>query len=60
VLHKSGPIAAHRKHGVGLILGGFLHFQEEIEHFGAKALPLVHKIEESEWDSVGEPVLVSA
>ena len=27
-------IAAYRKRGVDLILGGFLHFQEEIEYFG--------------------------
>ncbi len=53
-------IAAYRKRGVDLILGGFLHFQEEIEYFGAKVLPLVREIEEAERDSVGEPVLVSA
>ena len=29
-------IAAYRKRGVDLILGGFLHFQEEIEYFGAQ------------------------
>ena len=28
-------IAAYRKRGVDLILGGFLHFQEEIEYFGS-------------------------
>ncbi len=37
--------AAYRKRGVDLILGGFLHFQEEIEYFGAKVLPLVREIE---------------
>lgn len=26
-------------------MGGFLHFQEEIEYFGAKVLPLVREIE---------------
>ncbi|BAP95860.1 Putative alkanesulfonate monooxygenase [Mycobacteroides abscessus subsp. massiliense] len=38
-------IAAYRRRGVDLILGGFLHFQEEIEYFGAKVLPLVREIE---------------
>ena len=53
-------VAAYRKRGVDLILGGFLHFQEEIEYFGAKVLPLVREIEESEEDSVDSPVLASA
>ena len=52
-------IAAYRKRGVDLILGGFLHFQEEIEYFGARVLPLVREIEESERDSVDSPVLTS-
>ena len=38
-------IVAYRRRGVDLILGGFLHFQEEIEYFGAKVLPLVREIE---------------
>lgn len=38
-------IAAYRRRGVDLILGGFLHFQEEIEYFGEKVLPLVREIE---------------
>ncbi|MCW2555112.1 MAG: dimethyl sulfone monooxygenase SfnG, partial [Mycobacterium sp.] len=41
-------IAAYRKRGVDLILGGFLHFQEEIEYFGATVLPLVREIEAGE------------
>jgi FMNH2-dependent dimethyl sulfone monooxygenase len=53
-------IAAYRKRGVDLILGGFLHFQEEIEYFGANVLPLVREIEQSEEDSRDRPVLVSA
>ena len=36
-------IAAYRKRGVDLILGGFLHFQEEIEYFGSRVLPLVRE-----------------
>src|SRR4029077_14246986 len=53
-------IAEYRKRGVDLILGGFLHFQEEIEYFGANVLPLVREIEDSEQNSVDSPVLVSA
>ena len=53
-------VAAYRKRGVDLILGGFLHFQEEIEYFGSRVLPLVREIEDSEEDSLGSPVLVSA
>ena len=50
-------IVAYRKRGVDLFLGGFLHFQEEIEYFGARVLPLVREIEDSEADSEGEPSL---
>jgi FMNH2-dependent dimethyl sulfone monooxygenase len=53
-------VAAYRKRGVDLILGGFLHFQEEIEYFGSRVLPLVREIEDSEQDSVDSQVLVSA
>jgi FMNH2-dependent dimethyl sulfone monooxygenase len=53
-------VAAYRKRGVDLILGGFLHFQEEIEYFGSRVLPLVREIEDSEEDSIGAPVLASA
>jgi dimethylsulfone monooxygenase len=53
-------VAAYRKRGVDLILGGFLHFQEEIEYFGSRVLPLVREIEDSEQDSIDSPVLVSA
>jgi FMNH2-dependent dimethyl sulfone monooxygenase len=52
-------IAAYRKRGVDLILGGFLHFQEEIEYFGANVLPLVREIEDSEANSYDASVLVS-
>ena len=53
-------MAAYRKRRVDLILGGFLHFQEEIAYFGAKVLPLVREIERSEQDSVRAPVFASA
>jgi dimethylsulfone monooxygenase len=38
-------IVAYRRRGVDLILAGFLHFQEEIEYFGARVLPLVRELE---------------
>jgi FMNH2-dependent dimethyl sulfone monooxygenase len=44
-------IVAYRKRGVDLILGGFLHFQEEIEYFGAKILPLVRELEAAATDA---------
>ena len=53
-------IAAYRKRGVDLILGGFLHFQEEIEYFGQKVLPLVREIEAADQTAPDAPVLVSA
>lgn len=37
-------IVAYRKLGVDLILTGFLHFQEELEAFGEKVLPLVREL----------------
>lgn len=40
-------IVEYRRRGVDLILGGFLHFQEEIEYFGAHVLPLVRELEAS-------------
>jgi FMNH2-dependent dimethyl sulfone monooxygenase len=52
-------IAAYRRRGVDLILGGFLHFQEEIEYFGARVLPLVREIEDAERDSAFAPVLTA-
>ncbi|MBI3690518.1 MAG: LLM class flavin-dependent oxidoreductase, partial [Mycolicibacterium aromaticivorans] len=53
-------ISAYRKRGVDLILGGFLHFQEEIEYFGARVLPLVREIEAAESDSIAAPLQASA
>lgn len=31
--------------GVDLVLCGFLHFQEEVDYFGKKVLPLVRELE---------------
>jgi FMNH2-dependent dimethyl sulfone monooxygenase len=53
-------IAAYRKRGVDLILGGFLHFHEEIEYFGSRVLPLVREIENAEEKWADAPVLASA
>lgn len=38
-------IVAFKEIGVDLILAGFLHYQEEIEYFGRRVLPLVRELE---------------
>lgn len=38
-------IVAYKDVGVDLILAGFLHFQEEVEFFGRRVLPLVRELE---------------
>src|SRR4051812_40032717 len=38
-------IAAYKAAGVNLILGGFLHYQEEVAVFGQRVIPLVRQIE---------------
>ena len=38
-------IVEYRRRGVDLLLLGFLHFQEELEQFGEKVIPLVREIE---------------
>jgi FMNH2-dependent dimethyl sulfone monooxygenase len=38
-------IVEYRELGVGLILGGFLHFQEEVDYFGREVLPIVRELE---------------
>ncbi len=38
-------IVEYRRRGVDLLLLGFLHFQEELEQFGAKVIPLVRELE---------------
>ena len=54
-------IAAYRKRGVDLILGGFLHFQEEIEYFGAqRAAAGARNRSSPKRIRVDAPVLVSA
>jgi FMNH2-dependent dimethyl sulfone monooxygenase len=38
-------IVALKGIGVNLILGGFLHYHEEVEYFGKRVLPLVRELE---------------
>ncbi len=38
-------IVALKTVGVDLVLAGFLHFQEEVEYFGKRVLPLVRELE---------------
>ncbi len=38
-------IVALKAVGVDLVLAGFLHFQEEVEYFGQRVLPLVRELE---------------
>ncbi len=38
-------IVAYKNEGVNLILGGFLHYLEEVDYFGKKVLPLVRELE---------------
>ena len=41
-------IVAYKAQGVNLILGGFLHYLEDVEAFGKKVLPLVRALEEKQ------------
>jgi FMNH2-dependent dimethyl sulfone monooxygenase len=41
-------IVAYKAEGVNLILGGFLHYLEDVEHFGKKVLPLVRELEDKQ------------
>jgi FMNH2-dependent dimethyl sulfone monooxygenase len=38
-------IVALKQAGVDLVLAGFLHFQEEVEYFGRRVMPLVRELE---------------
>ena len=55
-LHSAGWFD---RNGIDLILGGFLHFQEEIEYFGEKVLPLVREIEGAQSDTAPTPAGVA-
>ncbi|MGP3999515.1 dimethylsulfone monooxygenase SfnG [Streptomyces sp. 8N706] len=39
-------IVAYKQLGVDLLLLGFLHYQEEVEYFGRRVLPLVRELED--------------
>ena len=41
-----------KRRGVDLFLLGFLHFQEEVEHFGQHVLPIVRELEAAERERV--------
>ena len=41
-------IVAYKAEGVNLILGGFLHYLEEVEYFGKRVLPLVRELEDEQ------------
>jgi FMNH2-dependent dimethyl sulfone monooxygenase len=43
--HIAERIVAYKAAGVDLILGGFLHFQEEVAYFGTHVMPLVRELE---------------
>lgn len=53
-------IAAYRKRGVHLILGGFPQCQEEIEYFGVRVLPLVREIDAADASSADSSMRASA
>lgn len=42
--YRVQPVVAYRELGANLTLAGFLPFQEEVEYFGAKVLPLVREL----------------
>jgi dimethylsulfone monooxygenase len=41
-------IVAYKEAGADLILGGFLHYLEDVEQFGKKVLPIVRELEEQQ------------
>ncbi|HEY3776334.1 MAG TPA: dimethyl sulfone monooxygenase SfnG [Solirubrobacteraceae bacterium] len=54
-------IIEYRRLGVDLILGGFLHFQEEVEAFGREVIPLVREMEvDAGLDPAAVPVPVAS
>ncbi|MBK0867932.1 MULTISPECIES: dimethylsulfone monooxygenase SfnG [unclassified Saccharopolyspora] len=48
-------IIEYKKRGANLILLGFLHYLEDVEHFGQHVLPIVRELE-AELDRKGDPV----
>jgi FMNH2-dependent dimethyl sulfone monooxygenase len=41
-------ILEYKEVGVDLVLGGFLHFLEDVEYFGKRVLPIVRELEEKQ------------
>lgn len=52
-------IIEYKKRGANLMLLGFLHYLEDVEHFGKHVLPIVRELE-AELDATGDPVGVGA
>lgn len=48
-------IVEYKKRGANLILLGFLHYLEDVEHFGKHVLPIVRELE-AELEAAGDPV----
>ncbi|MDA3642986.1 dimethyl sulfone monooxygenase SfnG [Saccharopolyspora indica] len=48
-------IVEYKKRGADLILLGFLHYLEDVEHFGRHVLPIVRELE-AELDRTGDPL----
>lgn len=46
----------HKRAGADLLLLGFLHFQEEVEYFGERVLPLIREMEAAEPGATSTPV----
>ena len=57
---KNARLKKLRTHASWLVLDPQAHFQEEIEYFGSRVLPLVRDIEATERDAIDPAVLVSA
>jgi len=52
-------IIEYKKRGVDLFLLGFLHFQEELEHFGETVIPIVRELE-ADLARTGDAIAVPA
>ncbi|MEV4732752.1 dimethylsulfone monooxygenase SfnG [Saccharopolyspora sp. NPDC049426] len=48
-------IIEYKKRGANLLLLGFLHYLEDVEHFGENILPIVRELE-ADLDRTGDPI----
>ncbi|MDA3627751.1 dimethyl sulfone monooxygenase SfnG [Saccharopolyspora sp. WRP15-2] len=48
-------IVEYKKRGANLLLLGFLHYLDDVEHFGRYVLPIVRELE-AELDRTGDPI----